>query len=104
MGEQLPDATPSPLLEDPFRALGVLSKLLQQCFRWCAKNLVDPVNLVGLILTRKQGVQRHDLKKDAPYAPNVHLVPIVSISQKALWGSVPSCGDVLCVGLQWTPQ
>lgn len=39
----------------------------------------------------------HDLKEDTTGAPHVHLKAVVAVSEEALWGSVPACGDVLCV-------
>lgn len=39
----------------------------------------------------------HDFKEDTAGAPNVHLEAVIPVSEQALWGSVPACGDVLCV-------
>lgn len=39
----------------------------------------------------------HDLIEDTTGAPHVHLEAVVAVSQEALWGSVPACGDVLRV-------
>lgn len=39
----------------------------------------------------------HDLKEDTTSTPHVHLKAVVPISEEALWGSVPACGDVFCV-------
>ncbi len=33
------------------------------------------------------------------HAPHIHFGAVVAISEEALWGAVPSCGDVLRVGL-----
>lgn len=40
----------------------------------------------------------HDLIEDTTSAPHVHLQAVVAVSEEALWGSVPACGDVLGVG------
>lgn len=39
----------------------------------------------------------HDLKEDTTGAPHVHLKAVVAVSEEALRGSVPACGDILCV-------
>lgn len=39
----------------------------------------------------------HDLKEDTTSTPHVHLKAVVPISEEALWGSVPACGDVFCM-------
>lgn len=39
----------------------------------------------------------HDLIEDTACAPHVHLKAVVAVSQEALRGSVPACGDVLRV-------
>ena len=36
--------------------------------------------------------------EDTAGAPDVHLVRVVSVRYEALWGSVPTCRDLLCVG------
>ena len=37
------------------------------------------VHLVQLIVTREERKQRDDLKHDAAYAPQVHLVAVVAV-------------------------
>lgn len=39
----------------------------------------------------------HDFKEDTTGAPNVHLKAVIPVGEQALGGSVPACGDVLCV-------
>lgn len=62
------------------------------------QNIVDFMNLIELVLSRKQRILGNDLVEDAPVPPNVHLVVVVAVCHEAFRGSVPSGGDVLCVG------
>lgn len=50
-------------------------------------------NWSGLV----RGEVPHDLKKDTAGTPNIHLQAVVAVSEEALGGSVPACGDVLSV-------
>lgn len=59
---------------------------------------MDLGNLVQLIGSREERIQAHDLIEDTTSAPHVHLQAVVAVSEEALWGSVPACGDVLGVG------
>ena len=57
------------------------------------------INLVKFIVSREQRVQSDYFKKDAANAPQVHLVPVVTVSQQTLRRSVPPRAYVLSVRL-----
>ena len=67
----------------------LLLEVVQKLRRRRAHYVMDLVNLVELIVTRKEGKERKDLEEDTASSPNVHLVPVVTIGQQALRGPVP---------------
>ena len=77
----------------------VLLEFLQEFFRWGPHDVMNFNYLVELIITWEQGKEGKDLKQHTANSPKVHFVPIVPISQQALWGSVPPCRDVFSVWL-----
>ena len=74
-------------------------ELVEQLLIRCAQDVMDLVHLIEFIVPRKQREERNDLEHDAADAPQVHLVPIVSISEEALRCTIPPRRDVLCVRL-----
>ena len=63
-------------------------------------DIMDLLDLIELVRPGKQREERHDLEKHAADAPHVHLVVVVPVRQEALGRSVPTSGDVFCVGLR----
>jgi len=61
------------------------------------------MDLVQLILPRKQRKQAQDLKENASNAPYIHLVVVVAFGEEALRGAVPPGGDVFGVPLSFHP-
>ena len=74
----------------------ILLKRVQDLLRRRPQYVVDLVDLVQLVVAREQWKKRQYLEKDAADAPNVHLVPIMSICHQALRRAVPTSGYVLC--------
>ena len=72
-------------------------KITQHLNRGSSKHLMNQVNLVQLIFSRKQRIGRQQLVKNTADPPKVHFGPIVPVSQEALWRSVPSGAYVLSV-------
>ena len=60
---------------------------------------MDLMNLVDFVIAWEEGEERDHFKEHASHPPQIHLVPVVSVRQQALGGSVPTRGDVLCVRL-----
>lgn len=56
------------------------------------------VNLIKLVIARKNRKECQDLKVDAAYSPVVHFVIVVAIGQKTLWWPIPPRADVLSEG------
>jgi len=48
-------------------------------FLGSTKHIVDFMDLIQLILTRKQWEQRENLKKHATNAPDIHLIVVVPL-------------------------
>ena len=74
-------------------------ELVEQLLIRCAQDVMDLVHLIEFIVPRKQREERNDLEYDAADAPQVHLVPIIAISEEALRCTIPPRRDILCVGL-----
>lgn len=62
-------------------------------------NIMNFVDLIELVVARKQWVQREHLEEHSTSAPQVHLVSVVTVGQQAFGGSVPPSADVLSEGL-----
>lgn len=75
---------------------GLLLELLQQRVRRRAKDVMNFVNLIELVVAREQRAQSKHLEEDAADSPVVHLVVVVAVSQQALRRPVPPGRDVLC--------
>jgi len=75
-----------------------LLELVNELLGRRAQDVVDLVNLVELIFTGKEWVERQDFKKYAPHAPNVHFVTVVAIRHQALRRAVPPGRNVLSEG------
>ena len=60
---------------------------------------MDLVHLVYLVVAREQRKQRDDFEEHAANSPQVHLIPVVAISEQTLRRTIPPCGDVLSVWL-----
>lgn len=66
---------------------------------WRAQYLVNAIDLIQLIGTGKQGVERNDLEEDASGGPHIHFGTIVAIGQETLRSAVPTGCYVFGVGL-----
>ena len=100
MGHQLSDAYPLLRREvegDVTRTFA--SELLKDFATGSTQHLVNTVDLVYLVASRKQRIQGRDLEHNAAGAPQIHLRAVVSVRKEALWGAVPPCGDILRVWL-----
>ena len=67
------------------------------------KHIMDFVDLVKLIFTWEQWEQRKNFKEDATHAPDIHLIVIITLCEKALRRPVPSCRYILSVPLALHP-
>lgn len=65
----------------------------------CSEHLIDLMYLIKLTLSVEERVLGHHFEEDAAVTPDVHLGVVVAISHEALGCSVPTCRDVLRVGL-----
>ena len=54
-----------------------------------AQDVVDLVDLVELVVAGKNVEQAEHLEEDAADAPVVHLVIVVTVSEKTLWRTIP---------------
>ena len=77
----------------------VLLELGQSLGRWRAEDVVDFCDLVELVGTGEQGVERQHLEEHAAHAPHVHLVVVKPVGEQTLGRAVPACRDVLGVWL-----
>lgn len=77
----------------------VFLKLLEQNFLWGAYYVVDLGYLVEFVVAWKERVERNNLKEDTSNAPQIHFVPVITVSQKTFRSTVPPRTDVLCIGL-----
>jgi hypothetical protein len=64
----------------------------------CAENVMNFVHLIKFVVAWEQREEGKYFEVNAADTPVVHLVVVVSVSQKALWRAVPSCADVFCEG------
>ena len=99
MRDQLLNAHEFALREVQLHVGRHLLELVNELLRRRAQDVVYLVDLVELIFTGKEWVERQDFKKYAPHAPNVHFVTVVAIRHQALRRAVPPRTDVLCIGL-----
>ena len=74
-------------------------ELVEESLFRCAEYVMYLVHLVELVVAGEQWEKGDDFEHDTTDTPQVHLVTVVSISQEALWRTVPTRGDVLCIGL-----
>ena len=99
MGDQLCDTHELFSLEVELHVCRILLELLQEVLRWRPHDVVDPDHLIELIIAREQWKKRQDLKEDATDSPEIHLIAVVAICEKALGRSVPPCRNILSIGL-----
>lgn len=59
---------------------------------------MNAVDLVKLVFSWKQRFFSYKLEQNTAETPNVHFLVIVAISHKAFGSSVPSGGDIVCIG------
>ena len=57
------------------------------------------MDLVELVFSWEQWEKTKQFKENTTKAPHIHFIVVVTVSKKAFWGSVPTSGDVLGVGL-----
>ena len=77
----------------------VLLEVIEKVFVWRAQDVVNLVHLVDLIVAGEQREERDDFKKNAANAPQVHLVTVIAVREKALGCTIPTSRNVLCVRL-----
>ena len=51
---------------------------------------------LALLRTKQYSSSPHNFIHDTPHTPHVHPVVVYTVSEQALWRTVPSCRDVLC--------
>lgn len=56
---------------------------------------MDLVDLIKLVIPRKEREQGEDFEVDATDSPIVHLVVVVTVCEEAFGRPVPACADVL---------
>ena len=56
------------------------------------------VDLVELVVAGEEREEGKYFEKDAAHAPDVHLVPVVTVSQETFGRAIPPSGDVLGEG------
>jgi len=66
----------------------------------CSQYIEYTINLIHFTLAWKQRILRIQLIQHTSDAPNIHLFVVIPISKQTFWGTVPTCGDVLGVGLR----
>jgi hypothetical protein len=59
----------------------ILLELLKQGFLRRTYNIMDFSDLVKFIVSWEEGIQGNDFEQDAANAPQVHFVPVVTVSQ-----------------------
>lgn len=60
-------------------------------------DIMNPMNLIELILARKKRFLGDQLKQHTPKSPNIHLLIVVPISHQALGSPVPTCRYVISI-------
>lgn len=70
-------------------------ELVNKVLGWCPHDVVDLVNLVELILTRKEWEQGQNFEEDATDTPNVHLVAVMAVGHETFRRAIPARRDVL---------
>ena len=73
----------------------VLPKIVEDLLAGRAKDVVDLVDLIQLLLSWEKWTEREDLKHHAANAPDVHLVTVVAVGEEALRCPVPPSRDIL---------
>ena len=81
--------------EVDFHVSCMFSEVLQDMFAGGPSDVMDFVDLVQFIVAREQRTQTQHFVHHAAYAPDVHLVAIVSVSEQTFRRPVPSCRNVL---------
>mmetsp|Transcript_32346 Transcript_32346/g.71678 ORF Transcript_32346/g.71678 Transcript_32346/m.71678 type:complete len:232 (-) Transcript_32346:217-912(-) len=99
MRNQSLDARPLLLWKVEVHVRSIQLQLAQKLWRRCSKHIVYLLNLIHLILARKERKECNNLKADAPCSKHVHLEVIVPIREQTLRSTVPSCADVLGIRL-----
>ena len=56
----------------------------QNVFRWCAKYVMDFVDLVEFILTWEKWEQGQNLEENTTHSPDVHFVIVIPFCQQTL--------------------
>jgi hypothetical protein len=84
--------------EVKYHVSGLLLKLVEDGLLWSAQDVVDFVDLVQLVVSRKDREQRNNFKEDAAYAPVVHFVIVVAVSHQTFRRAVPPRAYVLGKG------
>ena len=72
----------------------VFPEVIKDFFRGCAEDIMNLVDLVELIISWEEWAEGEDFVHNATDTPDIHFVTVIAVGQKALWGSVPSSGDV----------
>lgn len=80
MGDQFSNASSFDVREVELHVSCIFLEIVQKTLIRRAEDIVDLMHLVNLIIARKQGEERNDLKKNTANTPKVHFVTVVSIS------------------------
>jgi hypothetical protein len=76
----------------------ILLKGVQSFLRWRPHDVVNFVDLVKLVVAGEEREEGKYFEKDTAYTPDVHLVPVVTVSQETLRCAIPPSGYVLGEG------
>lgn len=77
----------------------ILLEVVKEALVGRAKNVVDLVHLVDLIVSWEQREERDNFEEDAANAPQVHLVTVIAVREEALGRTIPTSRDIFRVGL-----
>eukprot|EP00341_Mesodinium_pulex_P001555 CAMPEP_0116919388 /NCGR_PEP_ID=MMETSP0467-20121206/20355_1 /TAXON_ID=283647 /ORGANISM="Mesodinium pulex, Strain SPMC105" /LENGTH=100 /DNA_ID=CAMNT_0004596955 /DNA_START=578 /DNA_END=880 /DNA_ORIENTATION=- len=86
------------LREVEVHVAGVHLEFVQNGLGRGAEDVVDFVDLVEFVRAREEWEQGQHFEQHAAYAPDVHLVVVVAVSQQTLGRSLPAGGDLLGEG------
>lgn len=76
---------------------GLTSKSLQYLLLRSTQDIMNSMNLIELVLARKQRLFSYEFKKDTTESPNIHFFVIVAVSHEAFGSPVPTSRDIVSV-------
>lgn len=74
-------------------------QLVKYARRGCSENLVYPIELIYLVGSREEWVERYEFVKYGSGSPYVHGWSVVSVGEEVLGRTVPSGCDISCYRL-----